>query len=114
MADTKRHGCSCEKCRECCRRESGWFVPGEIAPAARFLGLDEKEFVSRFCEEHHEDGVLALSPVRKPGKGECVFLSREGDCTIHAVKPYECRKVYGCEGESRHRRIREIIKRMWR
>ncbi|MFA4875601.1 MAG: YkgJ family cysteine cluster protein [bacterium] len=109
-----RHGCSCPACRECCKREPGWFVPEEIAPAARFLKLSEADFVARFCEEHDEDGVLALSPARKPGKSECVFLKRGGLCEIHEVKPYECRKVYGCEGEARHRRLREIIKRMWR
>ncbi len=109
----KRTGCSCKACQECCKREPGWFVPEEVAVAAAYLELSESEFVKRFCEEHVEDGVRALSPARKPGKSECIFLSRDGLCEIHAVKPYECRKVYGCEGPSRHRRMREIIKRMW-
>lgn len=111
---SKRQGCSCEKCRECCEREPGWFVPEEIGPAARFLKLSEKEFIAQYCEGHEEDGVLALSPRRKPGKKACIFLGRDGLCEIHEVKPYECRKVFGCQGESRHRRLREIIKRMWR
>lgn len=108
------NGCSCPRCRECCSREPGWFVPDEVPIAARFMKMAEREFVERFCEEHLEDDVLALSPRRKPGKSECVFLNRDGLCDIHEVKPYECRKVMGCEGPSRHRRIREIIKGMWR
>ena len=111
---TKRQGCSCPKCQECCTREPGWFVPDELPLAARFMNLSEREFVARFCEEHREDGVLAIAPVRKPGKTECVFLNSTGLCDIHEVKPYECRKVFGCEGESRHRRIREIIKGIWK
>lgn len=110
----KKKGCTCEACQECCRREPGWFVPEEIPVAAAFLGKSEEDFVAECCEEHVEDGVRALSPKRKPGKQECLFLQRDGLCAIHAVKPYECRKVFGCEGPGRHKRMREIVARMWR
>ncbi len=111
---TKREGCTCEKCQECCRREPGWFVPAEVRIAARFMDLSEADFLSRFCEEHVEDDMRAVSPARKSGRTECVFLNREGLCEIHAVKPYECKKVFGCQGPSRHRRMREMIKRRWK
>ncbi|MFH0799506.1 MAG: YkgJ family cysteine cluster protein [Pseudomonadota bacterium] len=111
---SRKKGCSCEKCRECCRREPGWFLPDEIGVAAKFLKLSEKEFVAKYCAEHLEDGILALSPVQKPKSKACIFLNAKGLCDIHPVKPHECRKVYGCQGPSRHRRIREIIKREWR
>ncbi|HPQ81536.1 MAG TPA: YkgJ family cysteine cluster protein [bacterium] len=111
---SKKQGCSCEKCRECCRREPGWFLPGEIAPAATFLNLTETEFVRKFCKEHIEGGIAALSPAVKPGTTECIFLKRDGLCGIHPVKPHECRKVMGCEGPNRHRRIREIIRKQWK
>ncbi len=110
---SKRTGCTCPKCQECCRREPGWFVPDEVPAAAEFLNLPEADFVARFCEKHAWEGVLAISPARKPGGTECVFLDDEGLCRIHPVKPYECRKVYGCQGPSRHRRMREIIGKMW-
>ncbi|MFH1830009.1 MAG: YkgJ family cysteine cluster protein [Pseudomonadota bacterium] len=111
---SKRTGCSCKKCQECCRREPGWFVPEEVPIAAMFLNFTESDFISRFCEEHAEDGALAISPARKPEKTECVFLNQKGLCDIHPVKPYECRKVFGCDTASRHKRIREMIKRRWR
>ncbi len=132
--DNKRlkEGCSCLACRECCSRDPGWFIPEEIPIAARYKGLTEQEFVARFCAEHLVDDVLALSPATKssalhkslegrPGKPAtkprstaCIFLNRDGLCDIHPVKPYECRKVYGCAPDYRHKRVREIIAKMWR
>ena len=106
-------GCSCPKCQECCRREPGWFAPHELSTAAAFLNVTEDEFVKRFCVWHDEGGRSILAPATKPWSTECVFLNRQGLCDIHVVKPYECRKVFGCKGPSRHRRIREIIARMW-
>lgn len=111
---TKKQGCSCEKCRECCTREPGWFLPDEVGQAAAYLKLRSEEFVLRYCEEHVEGGVMVISPARKPGKTECVFFGSDGLCRIHEVKPHECRKVYGCQGPGRHRRIREIILKHWK
>ena len=110
----KRRGCSCDACKECCTREPGWFIPEEVPIAASYMNLAEKEFIQKYCEEHYEDDGYGISPARKEGKKECIFLNKDGLCDIHEVKPYECRKVYGCEGPMRHRRMREIIKRMWR
>ncbi len=88
-------------------------MPEEVAVAAQFLHLTETDFISRFCEEHIEDDLRAISPARKSEKTECIFLNEKGLCDIHPVKPYECRKVFGCQGPSRHRRMREMIKRRW-
>jgi Fe-S-cluster containining protein len=108
-----RRGCACPKCVECCKREPGWFIPDEVPIAAAFMKMPEKDFVEKFCEEHREGDVLAISPARKMGSTECVFLNRDGKCAIHEVKPYECRKVFGCEAAHRHRKIREMIRRQW-
>lgn len=81
---------------------------------ADFLSISEQAFIAYYCDEHFEDDAYALSPTTKAKSTECIFLNADGLCDIHQVKPYECRKVYGCEADSRHRRIREIIKRMWR
>jgi Fe-S-cluster containining protein len=89
-------------------------MPEEVKIAAQFMNLTEADFISRFCKEHVEDGVRAFSPACKPGKTECIFINTKGLCDIHAVKPYECKKVFGCESSSRHRRIREMIKRRWK
>ena len=110
---SKKQGCSCEKCKECCTREPGWFIPDEVPIVAQRLGLSEQEFIQKFCNEHIEDDVYSVSPKHKPNSTECVFLNEKGLCAIHDVKPYECRKVFGCEGIHRHQNIREIIKKMW-
>lgn len=111
--DSKRHGCKCPECVECCTRDPGWFVPDEIAQTASFLKLSEVDFVKKFCQEHVFDDAIVISPAAKPGKTECIFLSRDGMCKIHDVKPFECKKVFGCEGESRHRKLREKIRKIW-
>jgi Fe-S-cluster containining protein len=114
MPLSKKQGCDCDKCKECCTREPGWFVPEEIPVAAKHLGLSEQDFVREYCAEHVEDDIYSLSPKQKPNSTECIFLNEKRFCSIHEVKPYECRKVYGCEGPRRHQKIRGIIKKMWR
>jgi len=111
----KRQGsCTCLKCKECCTREPGWFMPDEIATAAAFFKLSESEFIKQYCKEHIEDNTYALSPAQKPNSTECIFLNDEEECSVHEVKPYECRKVFGCEGVNRHKKMRDIIKKRWR
>ncbi|OGQ23620.1 MAG: hypothetical protein A3I05_06345 [Deltaproteobacteria bacterium RIFCSPLOWO2_02_FULL_44_10] len=135
-----KQSCQCEKCRECCTRDPGWFLPEEIKPAADFLKLSEEDFRKQYCTEHQVEGTIVLAPKRKPlvsrlsarascaqsswsvltkpiaaahsPHSGCIFF-RENKCSIHPVKPYECRKVFGCEGPRRHTRIRELIVRRW-
>lgn len=110
---SKRKDCDCEKCRALCSNEPGWFIPEEISVAADYLGMAEGDFIHTFLEEHIEKGIVVLSPKMDKSKGACVFFEN-GLCRIHPIKPYECRKVYGCEAGRRHKRIREIILRKWR
>lgn len=111
---SKKQGCSCEKCQECCKREPGWFLPEEVEQAALSLRLRSNEFILKFCKEHVADEIVTLSPATKPNTTECVFFNRDGLCDIHEVKPYECRKVMGCERPGRNSRLRELILRKWR
>jgi len=105
--------CSCEKCKECCTREAGWFLPEEVPLAAQYLSLSEADFIEQFCKKHDLDGKgIALSPKAKPNSTECIFLEN-GLCKIHEVKPYECRKVFACEPARRHSRIREFLIKEW-
>lgn len=112
--ESKRRGCTCSLCKECCTREPGWFLPNEVDDAAVFMGLPRADFIAKFCKEHMEDDVIVISPAQKPRSTSCIFLDSDGLCKIHEVKPYECKKVFGCGRESRHQNIREIIKRYWR
>lgn len=109
----RKKECSCEACQECCTREAGWFVPEEIKPAADFLGLSEDEFVEQYCQKHDLGHTFALSPKAKEDTTICVFFEK-GLCKIHEVKPYECRKAFGCESDRRHTRMRELIIKQWK
>lgn len=70
--------------------------------------------MEKFIEMHETGATTILSPATKTGSAECIFLDERGFCKIHPARPYECRKVFGCEPASRHRRIREIIARRWK
>jgi len=109
---SKRAGCDCKKCRELCTNEPGWFIPEEISVAADFLGLSEQAFIEKYLEEHALPSSASVALAPKMVSGRCIF-QKNGLCEIHPVKPYECRKVYGCESKRRHKRIREIVARKW-
>ena len=98
--------CSCESCIEKCSSSPGWFKPGEAEKVAELKGISFQELFDKFLivdiAGKHRDNTRVLSPgvVGKatgrdhtPGNwisGQCVFL-KEGQCSIHEVKPYECR-----------------------
>ncbi len=109
--------CSCEKCISACRRDPGRLVPADLKKIAAFLKLDGRELIQRHlvlipAKDSH---VRFLAPAKikaarflaAPGsvvpdyyaaeKGRCVFLSPEGACLIHEVKPFECAAYMGCK-----------------
>ena len=83
----KRFACQtgCTKC--CTRRGSVYLTESDLEQAAGYLGLTAAEFESRYVIRYRH--VLRL---RRPsnGQSECQFLV-EGGCSIHAVKPTQCR-----------------------
>jgi len=89
-------------------------LPDEIAPAAAYLEMSEEDFVETYCQKHVlENKAIALSPKSKPGKRNCIFFVK-GLCAIHAVKPYECKKVFACDPARKHARTRELVARQWK
>ena len=110
--------CGCEKCISACRRDPGRLVPADMKRIAAFLHLEEKELLFRYLVRIPAKGknrqVHFLAPAKikaarflaTPGgivpgyyaeeKGRCVFLSPDGACLIHQVKPFECAAYMGC------------------
>lgn len=107
--------CSCGTCVKACETTPGWFAPKEAENAAKVLGIDWAEFRKQLIVDYWVSttgpDILAYSP-RKIGvddgkylaswswaftAAKCVFL-KDGKCSIHAVKPYECRHAMPCEG----------------
>lgn len=97
--------CSCTDCVSACEKKPGWFIPGEIKAAADLLGMSEKDFFDKYLSVDYwgnpDSWKFVLSPATlnaTPGQefpfdpsGQCVFLTEEGKCLIHAAKPYECK-----------------------
>jgi len=110
--------CGCEKCISACRRDPGRLVPADLKRIAAFLHLTEKDLLARHLvlipAKGRERHVYFLAPAKikasrllaPPGtvvpdyyaeeNGRCVFLSAEGLCLIHEVKPFECAAYMGC------------------
>jgi Fe-S-cluster containining protein len=103
---------TCTTCTAACHKKPGWLMPGEAERIARHLGMSLAElFRTKLAIDWWEDhpvtdgDVFVLAPAittspageEYPGdpRGRCVFLTAEGRCGIHAVKPHECR-AYWC------------------
>jgi Fe-S-cluster containining protein len=77
----------CQRCTNCCRWPGFVKVTdGDIARAAGFLGLEEREFIARFTRLRPFRDGLALT---EHPDGSCIFLDGR-DCRIQPVKPVQC------------------------
>ena len=78
-------------------------MPGEVEKVAEFMGIPLRKLFKKYLGvtfRSRNPKVFGLAPATKSMKageeyppdprGTCVFL-KEGRCSIHAVKPYECR-----------------------
>ena len=100
--------CSCSECQNACKHMPGRFLPAEAEKAAEHLGLTLKEFFDKSlgvnwweADSEIKEDTFFLAPAittMNPGSeypgnpgGQCVFF-KGGKCSIHAVKPFECRE----------------------
>ena len=73
-------------CTACCQRKGFvYLTAADVARVARFLGTTPGKFEKRYIYR-----TKNLRRLRIPRGGLCRFLSDDG-CTIHAVKPAQCR-----------------------
>lgn len=113
--------CNCKTCKVACLRKPGWFMPGEAEKVAEYLGVSLQElFETRLGVDWYEGSgdIFLLAPAihsmsageeypRDP-RGRCVFFDKKL-CSIHPVKPFECREYHHSEKEEtcqgRHRSV---------
>lgn len=108
--------CSCNSCVNACKAQPGWFAPGEAERAAQFLEMPWEEFQKLIIKDTCSDRWANNAPyvwaprkigVDSPGseiresykqrtEGPCAFLVNN-KCSIHPVKPYECRRTLVCD-----------------
>ena len=79
----------CQRCTACCKWPGDVYVEDEeVTRIARFLGMEEHEFVQDYTRIRANRTGLSL--VDKDGSTECIMLE-DGGCRIHEVKPEQCR-----------------------
>ncbi len=115
--------CKCDKCKSACKQKPGWFKPGEPEKVAEYLGITLKElFDTKLMVDWWEsdEDVFIIAPAIKDGdigeeypanpQGECVFF-KDGLCSIHAVKPFECKSYMHTDTDAAKRH--EEVKDSW-
>jgi Fe-S-cluster containining protein len=121
--------CKCDKCIAGCKRNPGWFAPGEAEKAAAHCNMTLDEFKNEYLvKEWWAGGPSVYAPRRTTQpKGfptasfrdgfdhsTCIFLDEEDLCAIHDVKPMECGISYGCKQyDSPTNAIREQVVKLW-
>lgn len=90
---------SCEKRSHCCSYTAGFLAEDDLKKIAAHLNLKEDELKEKYLEEKRMFNTLALKPKSlKKDKpyGPCIFLNNKEGCSIHSVKPLQC-KLYTCK-----------------
>jgi Fe-S-cluster containining protein len=73
-------------CTNCCTQKGFVYITeGDLARIAKFLKMPAAEFERRYVYRTRH-----LLRLRMPRHTQCHFL-REGGCSIHPVKPVQCR-----------------------
>lgn len=78
----------CIGCGSCCRGFPGyvWINRDEIEKISKFLNLEIKVFLQKFCRE--SNNKIALKEWLFDYS--CIFL-KENRCTIYPVRPLQCK-----------------------
>ena len=91
--------CSCTACSHGCTMGSGMLAGDDAKRIAKFLGITEAELKEKFLEEQELLNKKMLRPkLERNGKpyGKCTFYDEKRGCTVHEVKPLQCRISIGC------------------
>jgi len=85
MAEGLRFACQ-PGCIACCTQEGFvYLTDADAERIAAYLGLSARDFEKRYCYRTRRQLRL-----RVPREAQCHFLRADG-CSIHAVKPTQCR-----------------------
>ena len=93
--------CQCDSCNHGCKFGSGSLAEGDSKKIAKFLKISEEDLKKDFLEETELFNKKVFRPklLRKKGKvhGRCIFYDDSKGCTIHEVKPLECKTSIQCK-----------------
>src|SRR3989344_1390535 len=92
--------CRCDSCNHGCKFGSGALVGDDSKNISKFLGISEEQLKKDFLEEKELFNKKVSRPrlIREKNKihGKCVFYDDKKGCTIHEVKPLECKTSIQC------------------
>ena len=93
--------CSCDACNHGCKFGSGSLAGDDAKKMAESLSISEDDLKKGFLEEVELFNKKLLRPklIRENKKpfGRCVFYDDEKGCSIHEVKPLECKTSIQCK-----------------
>ena len=92
--------CRCNECSNGCRFGSGMLADGDLKNIASFLKISEEEAKEKYFEETELFSQKKLKPkLLRNGKpyGKCIFFDEKNGCTVHEVKPLQCKIAMGCK-----------------
>ena len=120
MNKYKETECSCQKCKDMCRKRVCWPTPEEADK------LIDAGFSNRLMEDYwaDEEDIMIICPAIKGYEGEfapwwptggCCLQDKDGLCILHdlGLKPLEGRIADCKETEAGGRNIHEEIAMMW-
>jgi len=120
------NSCSCDDCKKACSHKPGWFLPGEIEKVADYLNIDLRELFDtklgvdwwvRFPDDIYvvAPATIEMTPGSEyPGnpRGQCQFY-KDGLCSIHPVKPYECKEYHHEDTHGEVKSRHEFVSETW-
>ena len=92
--------CQCSSCNHGCKFGSGALANDDTKKIADFLQITEDALKNHFLEEASLFNKKILKPrlIRKSKPyGKCIFYDDKKGCTIHPVKPLECKTSIQCK-----------------
>ena len=93
--------CRCNACNHGCKFGSGSLAGDDTKNIAEFLGVSEIDLKKGFLEKTELFNKTILRPklIMEENKtyGQCVFYDDAKGCTIHEVKPLECKTSIQCK-----------------
>lgn len=93
--------CRCNACNSGCKYGSGSLIGDDAKNIAAFLMISEEELKGNFLEEVELFNKKLFRPwlIREKNKpfGRCIFYDEIKGCTVHPVKPLECKTSIQCK-----------------
>ncbi|MFT4303691.1 MAG: YkgJ family cysteine cluster protein [Candidatus Woesearchaeota archaeon] len=91
--------CSCGSCNHGCKMGSGWLIEDDIPKIASFLNVSIENLKKDYLEKHKILNKWMWRPkilCKNKPYGKCIFFKNE-KCSIHPVKPLECKVAMPCK-----------------